>query len=332
MKCSRSALMVIGTVALLAVVAAVTGAPTASSQAPTLAAIRAPEQPALDPNWSYWAKLPGVDVPLTAQNLTYPMGGGSVPSVNLKATHYNGVLYVRASWQDATEDVPAVDMTAFTDAVALEVPAKSAVAVPSFCMGQANSGVNIWRWRADSQAGGPDALLSTDYPNGYSDGYSGATKVLEQDPIYQPARALGNPVALSGGPPVENLIAQAFGTLSPAPAQEVDGAGSWQNGTWTVVFRRPFAAPTADQADFAEGASTNMAVAVWNGSQGDRAGQKNVSQFVTLSIAASALRPGAGHDWSALWVAVILGGGAVLTGLAMLGWAAFAGLGRKGRM
>lgn len=322
MQWSRRAIVIIGALALVGVAAGVIGAPSASSQALTLRAVRVAEQPEVDPGWRVWAKVPGVDVPITAQNITYPMGGGSVPAVSLKAIHYNGVLYIRATWKDTTEDAAALDVSAFTDAAALEFPATSAVSVPSFCMGQANAGVNIWQWRADSQAGGPDRLRATLQPNAHSDGYPAA---FENDPIYQPARALGNPVALGGDSPVQNLVAQAFGTLSPAADQAVTGKGAWRNGEWSVVFTRPFTSTAADQATFAEGTATSMAVAVWNGSQGDRAGQKTVSQFVTLSLGGAALKEGAGRDWGAVWLALVIGGGAVLAGLAILGMTAMAG-------
>ncbi len=196
-------------------------------------------------------------------------------------------------------------------------------------MGQANSGVNIWQWRAEFQSGDPVEAFQRVYPNAHSDGLPGAAAELEQNPIYQPARALNNPAAMSGESPVENLIAQAFGTLSPAGDQTVSGKGVWRNGEWTVVFVRPFGASAADQAQFSPGTSTNMAVAVWDGANGDRNGQKSVSQFVTLQLGAQTLHSGTANDWGSLVIAVILGGGAVLAGLALLGWIAMSGSGRR---
>lgn len=324
MKRPRVGVLLAGALTLLGVLAGVLGVPTAASQATTLTAVGVPDQPPLDPDWSLWAKVPGIDVPLTAQQIVYPNGGGAVPSVNLKAVHYNGTLYIRASWQDATQDASTLQATDFADAVALEFPAKSAVTVPSFCMGQANAGVNIWQWRADTQADVDQVAVW--FPNAYSDSYPTA---LEDDPIYQPARALGNPVALAGGTPVQNLVAQAFGTLERAAAQDVQGKGVWKDGRWSVVFARPFAGGAPDQAEFAQGVSTSLAVAVWDGARGDRDGQKSVSQFVTLSLSGAQLRPGAARDWSALWLALLLGGGAVLFGLALLAWLGMTSLGRR---
>jgi hypothetical protein len=202
----------------------------------TLRAFAVEEQPAVDPGWALWQSVQGVAVPITAQTVTYPNGGGSVPSVTLKAVHYGNVLYVRVSWTDHTKDSIPMSATSFTDAAALEFPAKSAVTVPTFCMGQADGGVNIWQWRADTQARASGTAGAWVYPNAHSDGYPEA---FETDPIYQPASALGNPVA-TPSLAVQNLVAQAFGTLTSAPVQAVNGQGAWDQRapafTWWICW------------------------------------------------------------------------------------------------
>jgi hypothetical protein len=326
MKLTRMTAAILGILIALGVLAAGAGAPTASSQALTLRAVRAPEQPSLDPDWDLWAKLPSVDVPITAQNITYPMGGGSIASVTLQAMYYDETLYVRAQWQDGTRDAVAASMNQFSDAVALEFPGKSAVTVPSFCMGQANANVNIWQWRADSQEGGPLAVLRAARPNSFTDGLP---PQIAKDPVFQPARALKNPATMLGDTPVQNLVAQAFGTLAPATEQTVQGNGVWRDGRWAVVFARPFAGGDPTQASFSAGRPTNMAVAVWNGSHGDRAGQKTVSQFVTLDVSNAAFKHGQSSDMNAVWFGLVLGGGAVLVGLALISFVALASFGGR---
>lgn len=326
MRWSRTGVLVVGLLGLVGLLAGVYGTPAATSQATTLNVVRAMERPDLDPDWRLWTKISGVDVPITAQTITYPNGGGSVPSVNLKGVYHEGVLYLRVTWNDSTADDQAVAVDQFTDAMALEFPAKSAVTVPSFCMGQPNALVNIWQWRASGQTGDPAAGIARLYPNGYADGYP---DVLEKDPIYQPARALANPVAAFGETPVENLVAQAFGTLAPATDQSVKGKGVWRDGEWSVVFARPFAGADPSQATFDTTTRTNMAVAVWNGSEGDRNGQKSVSQFVTLSVSGAALIEGSSNDWNAIWIGLLLGGGTVLAGLAIMAWVGMRSFGKR---
>lgn len=309
MKWSRSTLALIGGLALVGVLAGVFNTPSASSQVLTVQALRAPEQPLLDPNWSMWAKVPSVQVPVTAQNVTYPMGGGSIAAVKLQAVHYDDVLYIRAAWKDTTADTNAVDMNAFSDAFAVMFPSDSAVSIPSFCMGQANAGVNIWQWRADSQRGDPAQVTEAKRPYGFTDGLPPA---LQDDPVFQPARALNNPVALGGDNPVQNLIAQAFGTLAPAADQTVTGNAEWRWQEWSVVVARPFAGGDPSQASFTPETNTNMAVALWNGSQGDRGGQKTVSQFVTLSMNNATLDPGETRAFGETVLMLLLGGGGAL--------------------
>lgn len=313
MKWSRQTVAIVIGLAAIGVLAGITGGRTASSQTMTLRAFAVEEQPSMDPAGDLWRSVPGVAAPITAQTVTYPNGGGSVPSVTLKALHYDNVLYVRVSWQDHTKDSLPQRVTSFTDAVALEFPAKSAVAVPSFCMGQANAGVNIWQWRADSQARGSAATASQVHPYAFSDGYPEA---FEKDPIYQPASALANPVA-TPTLAVQNLVAQAFGTLAAAPVQAVDGQGAWDRREWSVVFSRPFAGADPSQADFAVGTLTNMAVAVWNGEAGDRGGQKTVSPFVTLDVSNTTFKPKESKDALDVLGGMVISGGAVLVGIAV---------------
>ncbi len=322
MKWSKPAVLVVGAIALAGALAGLTGVRTATSQAVTLKAVAVSDKPEMNPDWATWAKVPSVDVQLTNQAVTYPKGGGTVPAVSLKAVHHEGTLYLRATWKDKTENVPSIDMTSFTDAVALEFPGKSAVSVPSFCMGQPSSGVNIWQWKADAQAGAGAAAVAKLYPNGYADS-AGFPEELTKAALYQPALGLNNPVARTDAS-VQTLVAQAFGTLSPAAAQDASGAGMWRNGEWSVVFTRPFKAADGDQAEFAAGKSTNLAVAVWDGANGDRAGQKNVSQFVTLQLSGELVQAKS-EDMGALWFGAILGGILVVIGLAALGWAGMAG-------
>ncbi len=326
MKWSKPAVLLVGALVIAGALAGLTGVRTATSQAVTLKAVAVADKPELNPDWATWVKIPSVDVQLTNQAVTYPKGGGTVPAVSLKAVHHENTLYIRASWKDQTENVPSIDMAAFTDAVALEFPGKSAVSVPSFCMGQPGSGVNIWQWKADAQAGAGSAALAKLYPNGYADS-SGFPEELTKAALYQPAFGLGNPVARTDAA-VQTLVAQAFGTLSAAAAQDATGAGMWRNGEWSVVFTRPFSAADGDQAEFAAGKNTNLAVAVWDGANGDRAGQKNVSQFVTLQLSGELVKAKS-EDWGALWFGAILGGVLVVLGLAALGWAGVAGTAKE---
>lgn len=271
----------------------------AVSQNLSLTAYAADKDPGLDPNNGAWNSVPWVQLPLTAQAGSYAAGGGSIPVVNAKALHYQGNLFVRLEWQDSTKDETTTRVQDFSDAAAIEFPAVSAASVPSVCMGQANAGVNIWQWRADSQAGLKDP--ADVYVNALVDGYP------SKEPLFYTARAAGNPYADPAIGPVQTLVAQAFGTLSKANVQDATGGGVWQNGAWSVVFSRPFAGADPQQANFSPGTTTDMAVAVWNGSDGDRNGRKSVSTFVKLNVATVGA-PGAKatNNWGFVAAGVLL--------------------------
>jgi hypothetical protein len=145
-------------------------------------------------------------------------------------------------------------------------------------MGQADAGVNIWQWRADSQRGLHDPVEI--YTGALVDFYPST------DTLFYTAREAGNPYANPEQGPVQTLVSHAFGTLSPANVQDVAGKGERVGDGWAVVFSRDYNGSDADQAGFSSGTTTDMAVAVWNGSEGDRNGRKSVSQFVTLKVSA----------------------------------------------
>jgi complex iron-sulfur molybdoenzyme family reductase subunit gamma len=282
------------------------GVNPAESQSLTLTAFSTAKDPGLDPASTVWAGAPWVQIPMSAQQGTYAAGGGSIPVVAARALHYQDKLYVRVEWADATRDDTTTKVENFADAFAVEFPARSATSVPSICMGQADAGVNIWQWRADSQAGIEDP--ADVYPNALVDEYP------SKDVMFYTARAVGNPYADTAAGPVQTLVSHAFGTLSKGSVQDVHGEGIYQDGKWAVVFERQFGGADTDQASFQAGTKTDMAFAVWNGSQGDRNGRKSVSQFVTLSVSPmEAPHPFEASPW--VWLAA----GGSLVGLAGLG-------------
>ena len=268
-----------------------------------------------DPWSSVWGDVDPATVALSAQNAAKPLGGGEVATVKARALHDGRTLYVLLEWKDGTLDDTVNGHTAFTDAAAIEYPATASVSVPSFCMGDANASVNIWQWKAawqrDIDVG--YATVRDRYPNTQSDSY-----LFQDDPVFQPARSLGNPFAqLQHNSPVENLVAASFGTLTTADLQDVAGNGQWKDGRWRVVFSRPLTTAQG-YPSLAVGDITNVAFAVWDGSKGNRDGLKSVSQFMNLSLSASVLPPpGGGFPW---WGWAIIGGiGA--TAVAGLAWA-----------
>jgi hypothetical protein len=263
----------------LAVLLRVTETNLAAAQTPILTAARVDLDPGIDPAAPVWQAAGGIDVGLTAQQITYPIGG-SVPLLNARALYFNNRLYLRLAWDDDSLNDSTFAVEDFSDAVAVEFPAEAATSVPSVCMGQADAGVNIWYWRADSQTG-----VITNPADIYL-GTSVDTYPLLGDPLDFPARAAGNPLSNVG--PVQNLVAQAFGTLAPAADQSVLGSGNHDDGSWAVVISRPFSSASQHETTFGVGTMTDIAFAVWDGEQDERNGQKAISQFVRLDVSGDA--------------------------------------------
>jgi len=100
---------------------------------------------------------------------------------------------------------------------------------------------------------------------------------------FNPGRATGNILsdAALRVSAVEDLNAEGFSTLTTQAHQDVDGSGNWRNNRWAVVFKRNLS--TSDQNDTQfSGSKTPMAIAIWNGGNKERNGQKAVTQWNTL--------------------------------------------------
>lgn len=267
-------------------------------QTVALTALRSPRDPGLDPNSGAWDDAQQVEIPLTAQEVTYPFGGGTVAAVAVKALYHHRSLYLRVEWADDTRDATTDSVTRFADAVAVEFPATAKSSVPSVCMGQGDGGVNVWQWRADRQQRAT-AWPKGAHPNGYVDEYPLRGKLA------YPALDAGNPVARTRRA-AQDLVAQGFGTLAPSSVQTVHAHGvfdeSQGHGTWSVVFRRPFAKPGSGQPGFAVRDKLDVAFAVWQGQEDERNGKKSVSQFGQLVLSTSS-QPS--PPWNGWWLVVI---------------------------
>jgi DMSO reductase family type II enzyme heme b subunit len=101
--------------------------------------------------------------------------------------------------------------------------------------------------------------------------------------VYNPGRATHNMLsdASMRRSPVEDLNAEGFSTLTTQATQNVDGKGNWSNNRWTVVFKRSLKTSDKNDTQFS-GSKTPMAIAIWNGQNKERNGQKAVTQWQTL--------------------------------------------------
>lgn len=294
----RKAIVVVLAALIVGGVLQFTNTNPAISQVLALTAYEAPNDPGIDPNAAVWGDTTGVNVPLSAQAGIY-IAGGSVQTIRAQALHYDGKLFIRVTWPDATVDQSTTRVEDFSDAVALEFPQSATAAVPAICMGQADSAVNIWQWRADSNAGLRDPNLV--YTNSSVDGYPDTTS------LFYTAREANNPYANPDRGPVQSLSSRAFGELQALDFQEVQGQGARTADGWSVVFERTFDTGHLGHAVFALSTKMDMAFAVWDGSNDERNGKKAVSQFVTLGIAGAPVASGSRDSTKAIALATVLG-------------------------
>jgi len=292
----------------------------AASQTVTLVAARsAAAVPLDDPSASVWKHSIPIEVPLSAQRLVPPKGGGA-RTVTVRALNDGQRLYVRVEWNDDTHDMTTGGVTKFSDGAAIEYPVNPGEQVPALCMGDPDAPVNIWNWKASWQADverGAPADIKDTHPNMQVDLYP-----FENEDTFYPPRAVGNvPARINRTSPVDNLLAGSFGTLTAAPDQIVLGIGKWNDGKWRVIFARDLKV-SGDYAQFEQGGKTNIAFAVWDGAKNERDGIKSVSTFVTLDVSAEVAqaKPGVGFSGHEIGLFIVAGLAWVTAGLALAGW------------
>jgi len=207
-----------------------------------------------------------------------------VEGVELAALHDGKRLAVRLTWEDATDDHELLGTETFSDLCALQLTA--APEPPLFTMGAAGESVNIWSWKAGWEAEGVRPRDVVDrYPNLSADLYG--PQPDEVRPLFITARAVGNPMAAEERPVAgEELSAQGFGTLAPLSAgkRTLDVHSERHDGVWQVLFTRALASDAPDVVALVPGTRAFLAAAVWDGSAGDRNGQKSVSVWQELEI------------------------------------------------
>ena len=249
-------------------------------------------QPALpsSPTDPAWKAVPVHVAPLLLQDIIEPRQlTPTTREVQVRAMSDGTKVTFRLEWTDGTRDDrpgPAL----FSDACAVQVPAKVERDVPAPQMGEQGRPVEISFWRASWQAvvdGRGDTIRDL-YPQASVDHYPFEAASLEKDPKakgemalrYAPARALGNAMAGPRMSPVEDLIAEGPGTLSPARERWSTGKGERGQSGWVVMIVRPM--PTG----LTPGTRSQVAFAVWEGSHQEGGARKMRTGWIPLSLKA----------------------------------------------
>lgn len=241
--------------------------------------------PADDPSDPQWSER-AVRVALLPQNLTTPgLAAASVTELTVSALHDDTELGLRMSWSDEHRD-DLEGLARFQDAVAVQIPVQPRT-WPPITMGGPGAAVHVLQWRAAWQRDIDEGRA------GVADVYPRVVRDL--DPVEQlgvrdgvlqyPALAVGNPMsALERSSPVEEAVAEGFGSLTHLAGQRARGRGVWEEAVWTVSLAVPLDRRPA-AAEIAPGLTWPVAFAVWSGSAGDRGARKQYADWINLSLA-----------------------------------------------
>jgi len=218
--------------------------------------------------------------------------------IDVRALHSETKISIRLEWPDSTPDRRMVSSSSFTDGSAIQF-SLSESDPPLFIMGSTNNLVNIWYWNA--AMGRKTTDVETKYPGMAVDDYPFAGRVYPRKKMGHPkivssnatrmpfisAWAVKNP---NSGPSltssVMDLNATGFGTLMPQglKGQNLKSSQRWWKGKWQVVFTRAIESNEKKDVKLRPGSIRPIAFAVWDGSRGDRNGQKSVTTWYKIRI------------------------------------------------
>lgn len=240
----------------------------------------------LEANDSVWNNAPTHGSKLILQDLVEPrLMESSTQEVRVQAITDGNEVAFRIEWLDETQNDVAKPHN-FIDGCAVQVPIKISESVPAPQMGEKDKTVQISYWRADWQAivdGRADEITSI-YPNAKPDHYPFQAESLEKNPQaqkdaglrYAPARAMGNNRQGPRQQPVEDLIAEGPGTITPNPQSFSKGKGVRTDKGWAVVITRPLPEGLSKEKP------SQVAFAIWEGSHGETGARKMRTGWVNL--------------------------------------------------
>ncbi len=235
-----------------------------------------------------WENAPEYTAPLLLQDLVEPRTlKTSTAEVRVRALTNRSEIAFRLTWADpVVNDLPGPGR--FLDGCAIQVPRTREANPPDPQMGQAAKPVEITFWRADWQASvnGRKDVIQSLYPNATVDHYPFDAKSLEPGSAeqkamatrYAPAQAMGNRRVGPREAPVEDLVAEGPGTLSPHPDAGSRGRGERTKDGWSVVIVRKMPQGLAPRE------RTQIAFAVWEGSQQETGARKMRTGWTPLSV------------------------------------------------
>ena len=282
--------LVAGGAAVTAVAVAVENKETPVEGAPIVAPFVVGDLPETDPGSSAWDEAHLVIVSLAAQQIAQPyLDKTGVTELDVKALHNGASIALLLEWDDdSVDDLDGIRR--YHDAVAVQLPTATG-APPALTMGAPGSPVHILQWRAtwqrDIDSGGTTGVDQI-YPEVIHDVMPDDVLPPETAQLYWVGREVGNPLSqVNRTTPVEEVVAEGFGSVTHLTRQTARGHGVNEGGRWHVVVSVP-AARTGVGAPLEPGSLWPVAFAVWLGSAENRGGRKHIANWQTLVLEAKA--------------------------------------------
>ena len=243
--------------------------------------------PVDDPTAGAWNDAQRVLVPLVAQQFVPPfLEKAQLAEIQVRAIHNGEVLAFLVEWDD--ENVDDLDgIRRYHDAVAVQLPARTGSTPPALTMGAPGSPVHILQWRAtwqrDIDSGGKTGVDQI-YPEVVHDVMPDDVLPPDAAQLYWVGREAGNPLSqVFRTTPVEEVVAEGFGSATHLSSQTAVGRGVHEGGGWHVAVAVPSARARVGDP-LAPGTSWPVAFAVWLGSEENRGGRKHIADWQTLVL------------------------------------------------
>lgn len=242
-----------------------------------------------DPGDETWEDAEPVRVPLSPQQIAQPyLEDASVGDIVVRALSNGDDVAFRLEWDDSTVD-DLDGIRRYHDAVAVQLPTTASASPPPITMGGPGAAVHVLQWRATWQRDiDSDGKTGVDqiYPAVVHDVMPEDILPPKEANLYWVGRAVGNPLSKKfRTTPVEEIVAEGFGSVTHLPEQTAQGFGEHTDDAWRVIMSLPSARPGVG-APLAPGTTWPIAFAVWQGSDENRGGRKHISLWHTLQIEA----------------------------------------------
>ena len=228
-----------------------------------------------------WRAANEYTVPLVSQFAVAPRSPEfSRSEIRVRALYNDKELALLLVSADPTRNDHVTNAGLFGDAIAVGFPTEYGKDVPLPYIGMGNKGrpVNVWQWKAVWQA---------DIERGYQgieEAYPNRVPNVRAIQYLTGAEA-GSPLSQeSRTSPVENLLAEGFGTLTSTASRGLNGKGIYRDGAWQVVIKRPLRPDGVGSRIDAEAGLLPFTFAVWDGAAAQRNGMKGVTRWRFLAF------------------------------------------------